>query len=588
MEFKTFKSEKDQKFYFHLQSDDEKVILRSKAYSSSDARDNGIESVIKNAVLSSNYEKHSSPEGHYFDLKATNGEVIGNSPIFSSAKELETTIEDLLKASLNYGPTPLETFTSMLFGKGKSGQENRPEKDVIKSGSFNKMTYESFRSGNDGKYYFHFLDPNGKIFLRSEAYETEVGCDNGIQAVIKNADNAELYEWKVSNNGKHYFNLLSPNSKIIATSMLYDNKDDLKKSAGWLGGAGFLAGLAGLGGASVIKKSVTDIKTPKTDIKNSISESTKEIKKEVKEVKPEIKKTEIKPPVVKTPEVKKVVPPPVVPPVVKKDVSKESAMEKLEKKLGAKKVDPIKPPVTKVETTKKSINETQSTAKAAANYSKEKQTPIQNTTSSTATILTEPKKKKGFLGRFWPLLLLFLLIPLIWFLAKGCGTDMKNKLAGAKDKTTKTMTDAKDKVEDAISTEPLGPTGEAMGFEAGTREDNMANFLSDPSSGSSKRFTFEDIKFSRNGARLSGTARAGLDKMVKVLDEYPDSSVDIYGYVGTNESSSFRGGKELTLGDVRAREIFNYLSSRGISKSRMNYEGSGRSDEPYPEIEINK
>lgn len=79
------KTGKDGQFYFNLVAGNGQVILSSEGYTTSTARQNGIDSVKKNAGDDSRYEKLTSASGKpYFTLKASNGQVIGKSQMYGS------------------------------------------------------------------------------------------------------------------------------------------------------------------------------------------------------------------------------------------------------------------------------------------------------------------------------------------------------------------------------------------------------------------------------------------------------------------------------------------------------------------------
>ena len=80
------KTAKDGEFYFNLKAGNGETILSSEMYTTKTARDNGIESVRKNAPLDERYEKKKAGNGRYhFNLKAGNGQVIGSSEMYASA-----------------------------------------------------------------------------------------------------------------------------------------------------------------------------------------------------------------------------------------------------------------------------------------------------------------------------------------------------------------------------------------------------------------------------------------------------------------------------------------------------------------------
>ena len=59
---------------------------------------NGVESVKKNAQDDNKFDRKTSTNGkHYFNLKATNGQIIGTSEMYESASGMENGIESVKK-----------------------------------------------------------------------------------------------------------------------------------------------------------------------------------------------------------------------------------------------------------------------------------------------------------------------------------------------------------------------------------------------------------------------------------------------------------------------------------------------------------
>lgn len=79
------KTGKDGQYYFNLVATNGQVILSSEGYTTTAARQNGIDSVKKNGGDASRFEKLTSSNGKpYFTLKAGNGQVIGKSQMYES------------------------------------------------------------------------------------------------------------------------------------------------------------------------------------------------------------------------------------------------------------------------------------------------------------------------------------------------------------------------------------------------------------------------------------------------------------------------------------------------------------------------
>jgi hypothetical protein len=72
-------------FQFNLKAGNGQTILGSEGYSSKAGCDNGIDSVRKNSQDESKYDRKTSSNGkYYFNLKATNGQIIGTSEMYES------------------------------------------------------------------------------------------------------------------------------------------------------------------------------------------------------------------------------------------------------------------------------------------------------------------------------------------------------------------------------------------------------------------------------------------------------------------------------------------------------------------------
>ena len=75
----------DGQFRFVLKAGNAETILTSELYTTRAAADGGIASVQTNSPLDERYEKKTTKDGQpYFNLKAGNHEIIGNSETYSS------------------------------------------------------------------------------------------------------------------------------------------------------------------------------------------------------------------------------------------------------------------------------------------------------------------------------------------------------------------------------------------------------------------------------------------------------------------------------------------------------------------------
>src|SRR5690554_8070432 len=76
---------KNGEFQFNLKATNGQIILTSEGYTTKAACMNGIESVKKNSQDESKFDVlESKNEKNYFNLKATNGQIIGTSQMYRS------------------------------------------------------------------------------------------------------------------------------------------------------------------------------------------------------------------------------------------------------------------------------------------------------------------------------------------------------------------------------------------------------------------------------------------------------------------------------------------------------------------------
>lgn len=109
--------------------------------------------------------------GVKFDLKASNGEVIASSEVYSSKAACLNGIESIKKNCV--------------------GQiEDQTAEPVVEVKNPKFELYED----KAGEYRFRLKAANGQIVATSEGYKTKAACENGIASIKKNAPEAEVVE----------------------------------------------------------------------------------------------------------------------------------------------------------------------------------------------------------------------------------------------------------------------------------------------------------------------------------------------------------------------------------------------------------
>ncbi len=114
----------------------------------------------------------STNTGVKFDLKASNGEVIATSEVYSTLDACRNGVASVKK---NAPVANVEDQTVEGF-------------ETVKNPKFE--IYED----KAGEFRFRLTATNGQVIAVSEGYKAMASCKNGIESVVKNAPEAEVVE----------------------------------------------------------------------------------------------------------------------------------------------------------------------------------------------------------------------------------------------------------------------------------------------------------------------------------------------------------------------------------------------------------
>lgn len=82
------------------------------------------------------------------------------------------------------------------------------------------------------------------------------------------------------------------------------------------------------------------------------------------------------------------------------------------------------------------------------------------------------------------------------------------------------------------------------------------------------------VRFDTNKSTLTAAAKANLDKLIPVFNQYPDTNIQIYGYTDSTGAAEYN----LNLSNQRAATVKAYLASKGLSSGRFTTTGLGIAD----------
>ena len=90
--FEVYQDTKNE-YRFRLKAGNGQTILASEGYAAKAGCMNGIESVRENSQYDQRFERKQSKNAkHYFNLKATNGQIIGTSELYEASSGMENGI----------------------------------------------------------------------------------------------------------------------------------------------------------------------------------------------------------------------------------------------------------------------------------------------------------------------------------------------------------------------------------------------------------------------------------------------------------------------------------------------------------------
>ena len=142
----------------------------------------------------------------------------------------------------------------------------------------------------------------------------------------------------------------------------------------------------------------------------------------------------------------------------------------------------------------------------------------------------------------------------------------------------------------AIIGAAVGGTG---GYAIGRNMDKQAKEIKDsiPDAhvervGEGINITFNSaLLFKINKSDLSDSARASLDKVAGIFNDYPETNLLVEGHTDDTGSDQYN----MTLSQARAHAVSTYLESKGVAANRFTVKWYGEDQPKYPnESEANR
>jgi uncharacterized protein YegP (UPF0339 family) len=223
--FSAFFHEESQRHFFAVLDATGKVLLKSEGYPQPAARENGIQSVIRNRGNADFYSVKSYENGRYYiSLRAANHREIARSCSFLTEAEALADMPYVTGAEVR----PTVVAAAIAADTTKKRADNKVDDDYLAcreyagQGEADADGIVKFANDN-GQYYFAWVDASGDVIMRSEGYPTKAARDNGANSVVKNRDNEDRYSG-FEKMGRYFVSLKAGNHQEIARSCPFNSE----------------------------------------------------------------------------------------------------------------------------------------------------------------------------------------------------------------------------------------------------------------------------------------------------------------------------------------------------------------------------
>jgi outer membrane protein OmpA-like peptidoglycan-associated protein/uncharacterized protein YegP (UPF0339 family) len=279
--FSAFHDAESQQHFFALVDADGKVLLKSEGYPQPAARENGIQSVIKNRTNRDFYSVKEEDGTYYLSLRAGNYREIARSCNMGSEAEamaliayatgeqvrggadasvhtegdatalaatatatfaafaapadseavVETVAAETTTETVVSTAAPVETAAEAVVDVE---DDYLPCRDYHGHETSPRNGFRTFFSEKSNKFYFAIVDAEGDVTLRSEGHLTAADRDEDMADVVKNMFKKERYNIKKVGFHHHFIVLRNENGKEIARSCAHDSMESVHSVAPFL------------------------------------------------------------------------------------------------------------------------------------------------------------------------------------------------------------------------------------------------------------------------------------------------------------------------------------------------------------------
>lgn len=198
-------------YYYNLKASNGEVLIKSEAYASKDSVLLAIEAIKRNVevgVISVREDKHGL---YQFVLTARNHRTLVMSANYATEKRAQSASESFKRFAAN---SPVVEIAEIVES---SKEEVKLESIVDKKGG--KLVILT----NENGYYYVLKASNGEVLVTSDNYKTEASAQSAMARFQEAVVNGKFYVEK-DKRDNYQFKLFAPNGRIVCVGQIYASK----------------------------------------------------------------------------------------------------------------------------------------------------------------------------------------------------------------------------------------------------------------------------------------------------------------------------------------------------------------------------
>ena len=198
-------------YYYNLKASNGEILIKSEAYASKDSVLLAVEAIKRNVEVGTITVRQDKHGLYQFVLTAKNHRTLVMSANYTTEKGAQSASESFKRFAAN---SPVLEISEIV---GSSKEEIKMENIVDKKGG------KLLISTNENGYYYILKASNGEVLVTSDTYKTEATVQNAIARLQESVNTGKFYIEK-DKRDNYQFKLFAANGRIVCVGQIYASK----------------------------------------------------------------------------------------------------------------------------------------------------------------------------------------------------------------------------------------------------------------------------------------------------------------------------------------------------------------------------